>query len=286
MMNLTDQAGGLRKMASIKPVKVLAISAGKGGVGKTNIAVNLSIALAKKGKQVLLFDADLGLSNVDILLGISPTLNLSQVIQGQCDIEEVIVNGPAGLRIIPASSGIQQMSELDPLQITGLIRSFSEIGEGIDYLVVDTAAGISSNVINYLLAAQDILLVVCDEPTSLTDTYAMIKLLSRDYGIKNFNIVVNMVKDAKQAKMVYTKLFGAVEKFLSVCLQYSGFVPQDDYVRFAVKEQRAFIEQYPKSRAALSIQQLAQKVLSWPMPEVATGRLEFFVERLIYQTSV
>ena len=156
-------------MSKPHPVQVIAVSGGKGGVGKSNVSVNLGIALAQMGRRVVLLDADLGLANIDVLLGITANRNIQDVIAGECDLRDVLVNGPGGIKIVPASSGTQRMTQLSNLEHAGLINAFSELGDQIDVLIVDTAAGISESVVSFLRASQELLLVVCDEPTSITD---------------------------------------------------------------------------------------------------------------------
>lgn len=177
---MIDQASGLRKMQDLKEIKVIAVSGGKGGVGKTNVSLNTSIALAKQGKKVLVLDADLGLANVDVMLGLRVQKNISHVLSGECELDDIIIEGPCGIKIIPATSGTQSMVDLTPSEHAGLIRAFSDMQTDFDVLIVDTAAGISDMVLSFARAAQDVMLVVCDEPTSITDCYALMKLLSRD----------------------------------------------------------------------------------------------------------
>jgi len=268
-------------MSKPHPVQVIAVSGGKGGVGKSNISVNLGIALAQKGRRVLLLDADLGLANIDVLLGITAHRNLQDVLDGECDIRDVLVDGPGGIRIVPASSGTQRMTQLSPMEHAGLINAFSELGDEIDVLIVDTAAGISESVISFLRASQELLLVVCDEPTSITDAYALIKLMNRDYGVTRFRILSNQVRSEQEGRQLYEKLTRVTERFLDVALQYVGMVPYDEAVRKAVQRQRAVLEAYPRARASLAIRAIADKVDSWPLPSTPRGHLEFFVERLI-----
>src|SRR6056297_502587 len=195
---MNDQAAGIRRMASKKPVQVIAVSSGKGGVGKTNVSVNLSLSMVEAGQRVLLMDADLGLANVDLLLGLHSEYNLSHVIRGERTLEEVIVDGPQGLKIIPAASGLQMMSELSPGEHAGVIRAFSDLSMPLDTLVVDTAAGISDGVISFVKASNEVIVVVCNEPTSLTDAYALIKVMSEDHGVQKFNILANSVRDPQE----------------------------------------------------------------------------------------
>lgn len=279
-----DQAAGLRALHVKKPVRVLAVASGKGGVGKTNVSVNLSVALAARGNRVMLLDADLGMANIDVMLGLHPTRNLSHVINGQCSLQDILVSGPMGIKIVPASSGTEIMAHLSEAQHIGLIRAFSELDENIDTLIIDTAAGISSSVVSFCKAAQEVLVVVCDEPASITDAYAMIKMLSREHGIQRFRVLTNMTNSAQEGRMLYEKLSRVTNRFLDVTLSFYGVLPFDQYLRKAVQKQKPVVEAFPRSRSAIAFKNLAKKADKWPMPTQATGHLEFFVERLIHAT--
>ncbi len=277
----TDQADGIRRMAQPRPVRVLAVSSGKGGVGKTNVAVNLGASLSELGRHAVLLDADLGLANVDVLLGLQPKFNLSHVLSGERSLDEILVEGPSGLKIVPASSGIQRMSELTTAEQAAVIRAFGEMNQDIDVLLVDTAAGISGGVVNFARACQDIILVVCDEPTSLTDAYAFIKLLNRDYGVHRFQILPNMVQDYQQGQALFGKLCRVTDRYLDVTLDLLGVVPRDEQLRKAVQKQTPVVVAYPHSKAARAFRALALKMDALPISGQASGRLEFFVERMI-----
>jgi flagellar biosynthesis protein FlhG len=276
-----DQAAGLRRMAKPRPVRVIAVTGGKGGVGKTNVSINLATALAAEGRHVLLLDADLGLANVDVLLGLHPKFNLAHVINGQRRLEEILVEAPGGVKIVPAASGIKDMTNLTPAEHAGLIRAFSELSEEVDVLLIDTAAGISDSVTSFARAAQEVLVVVCDEPASITDAYALIKVLNRDYGVYRFRVLANMAHSVQEGRDVFAKLVKAADRFLDVTLDYVGAVPYDEQLRKAVQKQKAVVECFPRSKAAAAFKNLAQKADNWPVPTVAGGHLEFFVERLI-----
>jgi flagellar biosynthesis protein FlhG len=268
-------------MNQMRPVQVIAVSGGKGGVGKSNISVNLSIALAELRRRVVLLDADLGLANVDVLLGIKATHTLADVLAGTHSLREVLVTGPGGVKIVPASSGVQRMAELSPAEHAGLINAFNELSDQVDILVIDTAAGISDTVISFVRAANEVIVVVCDEPSSITDAYALIKLLNKEYGMMRFRVVANMTRTAQEGQNMFNKLNAVCERFLDVTLQFVGQVPFDENVRSAVQKQKALLEFAPASKAAVAIRALAQAVDKWPLPSSPTGRLEFFVERLL-----
>ena len=276
-----DQAAALRRMASPKPVKVIAVSSGKGGVGKTNVSVNLATTLARQGREVMLLDADLGLANVDVLLGLSSRYNLSHVIEGRVSLEEVVVEAPGGVKIVPASSGTARMAELTHAEHVGLIRSFSELSYDLDYLIIDTAAGIADGVISFTRAARDVVVVVCDEPASLTDAYALIKVLSGEHGVQRFHVVANRVAGPEEGYRLFGKLSMATTRFLDVTLDYLGAVPEDPYLRKAVQSLRPVVLAYPSCPAARAYTEMARRVEKWPLPTRAEGHLEFFVERLI-----
>ena len=263
------------------PVRVIAVTSGKGGVGKTNISVNLAASLSLAGQRVMLMDADLGLANVDVLLGLEPHFDLQHVISGEKSLDEIIVQGPLGIHVVPASSGVEKMAELTSVEHASLIAAFSELKQPIDVLIVDTAAGIADGVVSFAKACQEVIVVVCDEPTSLTDAYALIKVLSMRHGIKQFQILANMVKDESQGLNLYEKLLNTTDRFLEVGLKYLGAVPFDEQLRQSVRAQKPVIEAYTRSPAAKALVRIGEKINRWPLPDQATGYLQFFVERLL-----
>ena len=275
------QSPSILSTKSNKPVKVIAVTGGKGGVGKSNISVNLAVALCKLGKKVMLLDADLGLANVDIMLGLHAEKNLADVLKGNCELKDIILEGPSGLQIVPASSGTKSMSELSIMEHAGIIQAFNDIGQDLDFLIIDTAAGITDMVVNFIQAAQDVLAVVCDEPTSITDVYALMKVLNRDHNISRFNVLANMVHTSKQGREMFASLSAVCNRFLDVTLNYLGSVPFDDHVRMAVKKQKPLIDVFPRAPSAIAIKSLAKKVEQWPVPKSASGNIEFFMERLV-----
>ncbi|MGI9296164.1 MAG: MinD/ParA family protein [Pseudomonadales bacterium] len=267
-------------MNSKKTVQVVAITGGKGGVGKTNIAINLSMALAKLGQRVALLDADLGLANIDVLLGLKPKRNLQHVLDGECSLPEVMLDGPGGIKIIPASSGTQKMVHLSAGEHAGLVHEFSAIGGQIDTLVIDTAAGISNMVVSFVKAAHEAVIVVCDEPSSLTDAYALIKLLHTEYAVDRFRVLANMTSTAQQGRQLFDRLMTATDHYLDVNLQYLGQIPFDENLRQAVKKQRSILEMSPRTKSSQAFRSLAQKIALLTPPDSPRGHLEFFIEQL------
>jgi flagellar biosynthesis protein FlhG len=263
------------------PIRVFAVTSGKGGVGKTNVSVNLGISLAEAGHAVALFDADMGLANIDVLLGLSPRYSFAHVLEGEKTLDEIIVTGPSGLMVIPGASGIQKMAELSPTEQAAVIRGFSDVQREIDILIVDTAAGISSSVVNFAKACQEVVVVVCDEPTSLTDAYAFIKLLNRDHGLSRFQVLTNMMSGSEHGKNLFAKLCKVTDQFLSVNLNFLGAVPDDPYLRRSVQKQTAVVQAYPGSSSSQAFRSLARKIEKWPLTNQPGGNLEFFIERMI-----
>ncbi|SFC23224.1 MinD/ParA family ATP-binding protein [Pseudoalteromonas denitrificans] len=277
-----DQASGLRKMKqNNNAVKVIAVTGGKGGVGKTNVSLNMAIAMGQQGQRVLVLDADLGLANCDVMLGLRVEKNLSHVLSGECELEDILVEGPHGIRIVPATSGSQTMVELSPSEHAGLIRAFSELNADYDVLIVDTAAGISEMVLSFSRAAQDVLMVVCDEPTSITDAYALIKVLSREHGVYKFKIIANMVRSLREGQELFAKLSKVTDRFLDVALELVATVPFDENMRKSTRKQKTIVDLFPKSPASIAFKTLATKASKWPIPNQPSGHLEFFIEKLV-----
>lgn len=265
------------------PIQVIAITGGKGGVGKSNVSINLSLALSQLQRRVMLLDGDLGLANIDVLLGIRAKKTIADVLSGECDLRDILVTGPGGIRIVPAASGVQQMAALTPQQHGALIQAFSHLGDQLDVLMIDTAAGISDTVVSFVSAAQEIIMVVCDEPSSITDAYALIKLLNKDYGIHRVRVIANMVGSVKEGQLLFNKLRQVCERFLDISMQYAGAIPQDENVRKAVQKQKPVLEYAPRCKASLAYKQIASKIQEWPVTSSPRGHLEFFVERLLQQ---
>ncbi|MEW5723327.1 MAG: MinD/ParA family protein [Thermodesulfobacteriota bacterium] len=264
-----------------KPVRVIAVTSGKGGVGKTNVTANLALALTQAGRKVLVWDADLGLANIDVLLGLKPQYNISHLLNGEKTLREILVTGPGGFSILPASSGVQELTHLGGDQKRSLLSELDEYEDDLDFLLIDTGAGVGENVTYFNAAAQQRLVVVTSEPTSIFDAYGLIKVMVNKYKQKRFQILPNQVKDDQEAKKVYSVLAGVADIHLdSISLDYLGFIPKDDLLPKAVKKQKAVLDAYPASEAGKSFKALAQKLLSYRKDDQDSGGLQFFWKRL------
>lgn len=263
------------------PVRVIAVTGGKGGVGKTTISVNLAAALAAAGQRVVLLDGDLGLANVDVFLGLSPRYTLAHVLRGERTLDEIVIEAPCGFRIVPAASGAADLATMDARAHLGLVQAFSSLATHLDVLIVDTAAGIAHSVLQFSQASQHVLVVLCDDPASLTDAYALVKVLSRNHGVQRFRVVTNMTREPGAGEALFRRFEKVTSRFLDVSLDFVGEIPHDDYMRRAVHEQRCVVEAYPGSPSARAFKKLASRADKWPVPAGPRGNLEFFVERLV-----
>jgi flagellar biosynthesis protein FlhG len=264
----SDQAARLRTMAQGQPLetplfaaRVIAITSGKGGVGKTNVVAGLAIALAQQGQRVVVMDADFGLANLDILLGLSPKYTLEHVLRGEKVIEEILLKGPMGIRIIPASSGIQELTRLDTMSELRLVQGLQRVAETADWLLIDTAAGIHDSVLKLLMAAQEVILVATPEPTSLVDAYAMVKVLHLRDANKLLWLLVNNGQSADEAQETVDQLQAVTERFLGKQLRVLGLIPSDPHLLQAVRQQRGVVELFPHCPASQAFQALARQLL-------------------------
>jgi flagellar biosynthesis protein FlhG len=262
-------------------MRVISVTSGKGGVGKTNVVANLALALRNMDKRVLIFDADLGLANMDILLGLNPLYTISHVLKGEKRLEEILVTAPGGFKLLPAASGMQELTELDNSQRLFLLNELDSLQDQFDMLLIDTGAGISANVMYFNFAAMEKVVIVTNEPTSLTDAYALIKILTHKYKQKRFRVLVNSVRNAAEADRIYKQLSLVVDKFLgSPSLDYLGWIPYDKQVPMAVRQQRMVLQRYPHTPASKSFIKLADKLISDDGP-VFEGDIKFFWRKLL-----
>ncbi|HTH66745.1 MAG TPA: MinD/ParA family protein [Rhodanobacter sp.] len=279
------QASGLLGAATTAPAprrhcRAIAVAGGKGGVGKSTVAVNLGMALSIAGHEVMLLDADMGLANIDVLLGLTPSRHIGHLLDGECTLEELLLPAPHGLQIIPAGSGARRLAQLDNGEHAAIIRAFDELARPPEYLLVDTAAGLSDNVTMFAAAADEVILVVCDEPASLTDAYGLTKVLSRDFGVRRIRMIANMVRNEGDARQLHHKLSRVSDRFLDVVIDFSGWVPHDERLRQAIKRQSAVVDLWPSSHSALAFKQMAGAVDTWTEPDRGgLDRIAFFGSR-------
>ncbi len=262
--------------------RVISVTSGKGGVGKTNVTVNLALAFTRLGKKVLVLDADLGLANIDVLLGLTPRYTVEHLLGREKNFSEILIDGPGGMRILPASSGVPGLVDLNESQKLFLLDEIDLLAEDIDILLIDTGAGISSNVLYFNMAAQESIVIASPEPTSMTDAYALIKVLSTRCRKKNFMMLVNLVSGEEEAKGVFKKISKVADHFLnSLSLDYLGFIPFDEKLPLAVRHQRPVLEIYPQAVSSRCFEALAREILDRPSKSVVPGGIQFFWKRLL-----
>ena len=288
-----NQADTLEKMMAAKndhpaiggsgaSPRVICVTSGKGGVGKTNLSANLAFAFANLGKKVLILDADLNLANVDVLLGLTPKYNLHHVFLGEKTLQEVMIEGPGGIKILPGSSGILELARLTENERLYFLTEMEELGNEIDILLIDTAAGINDNVIYFNLAAQERIVLLTPEPTSLTDAYALIKVLSSRHEVRRFKVLVNMAHSGQEAKHVFRQLSTVCDQFLdTLSLDFLGYIPYDKNLVKAVRGQRLVTEAFPDSEAANTFSLLAEDLLNRPPEQSNDGNIKFFWNTLL-----
>jgi len=268
-----------------KRPKVITISSGKGGVGKTNVVVNLAIACQRLGQKVLILDADLGLANIDILFGLNPSHNIEEIIKEGKELSRIIIDGPEGVSIIPASSGVQELTHLTEGQKINLLNEFDNLNNRFDILLIDTAAGISSNVLYFNLAAEERIVVMTPEPTSRTDAYALIKVMFQEHGVKHFNLLLNMVRDEKEAKSVFQNVSKVIARFMGgISIDYAGYIPRDDCLQKAVNQRKPVLLAYPETASSRCIQNLAVYLIEQMGKRPIDGNIKFFWKRLMSGT--
>jgi flagellar biosynthesis protein FlhG len=260
-MTVIDQATHLRTMVMQRPrANVIAITSGKGGVGKSNIAVNLAIQFSAAGKDVVLLDADLGLANADVLCNIDLSCNLSHVIARKKEIRDVIVRAPGGFRLIGGASGLARMADLSDFDRQRLVDSLAEVEHQADIILIDTGAGISPNVLSFTRAADHVLIVTTPEPTAITDAYAMVKVVSRDGQPRRISLLVNQARSISEAQVVYDRIARVAKQFLGISVHDAGHVSADDTVAVAVRRRVPFVIGAPRCAASMGIAHLAVRL--------------------------
>lgn len=266
-----------------KNTRVIAITSGKGGVGKTNITINLAIALSELGLRVIILDADFGLANIDVLLGIVPQYTLLDVIKNKRNILEVLAQGPSNIRFLSGGSGVEELVKLDKKQLDKFIENIAFLDRIADFILIDTGAGLSDNVMSFLMAADEVLLVTTPEPTSITDAYALVKMLAGRDRSKFIRVIVNKAENANEARDILYKLVIVAKKFLNIDLYPLGYILNDEMVIKAVKMQQPFSLYYPKSRASRHIRQISRNLIDIGQEAIdaESNSLKGFVNRLV-----
>ena len=256
--------------------RIISITSGKGGVGKTNIVANLGYQLSRSGQRVLILDADFGLGNLDILLGLAPRYNLSHVLSGEKTIQDILVEGPGKLSILPAASGIQELTQLSREQKMRLLGALDQLLDSMDILLIDSAAGISPNVMDFSVSAQEIMVVVTPEPTSITDAYALMKVLSTRYAEKTCRLIVNQVSSEHEGREIFRQLNLVAQKFLAINMDYFGCILQDDNLVRCVKQQRIVSQAHPESLSTYGFRNLARRTKALPVVKIPQGAPHLF----------
>ncbi len=277
-----DQAEGLRLMGQVRPrhARVVAVTSGKGGVGKTNVSVNLAIAIAQLGKRVVLVDLDLGLANADILLDVTPRYNLSQVLVGRKAIEEVSIPAMGGIRLVPGASGVERLANLSDVERASLLSSFEALHREADYILFDTGAGISRNTTAFLAAADEVVVVTMPEPTAIVDAYAVIKMISREQDHGDLFVLLNQCAGREEADRFANGIVVTANKLLNAYVEKLGYIVSDPRVPQAVRARRPFLLAHPGCMASRCVRSIAERLVR------GTGRMPAserpsFVRRLL-----
>lgn len=270
-------------MTNKAATQIIGIASGKGGVGKTTVSANLAIALASLGKKVMVFDADLGLANAQLALGCRAPYNFSHVMAGEKTLQEIIVEGPMGVKLVPGASGIQHMASLNQAETAGIIQSFSEIDEELDYFIVDLAAGLSDTVMTFLSACQHRFIVLKNEPSSIADAYATIKVMIQDYDLDGISLIPNGVNSQAEGERLFGSINAVIQNFLGRQVNYLHSIGQDEMVLRSIKASQPLLTFAPASTATRNFVTLAKQVIAIEPDTSLTGGMQFFVERLASQ---
>lgn len=268
-------------MAKQTPTQVIGVASGKGGVGKTTTSVNLAVALASLNKQVMLFDADLGLANAQLLLGCQASFNFSHVLSGEKQLKDIIIEGPSGVKLVPAASGMQHMAALSETQTAGIIGAFSDIDEHIDYLILDLGAGISDMVMTFLQACQHRFIVLKNEPSSIADAYGIIKVMIKEYQLNNISLIPNCVKSQAEGERLFGNINSVIANFLGDRVDYLHSIREDDMVLQAIKAAQPILTHSPSCSASKDYRDLAKQVISRATDPAVSGGMQFFFERMV-----
>jgi flagellar biosynthesis protein FlhG len=289
-----DQAANLRSLvssprptesSSASPLRVIAVTSGKGGVGKTNISANLAVLAAKMGKRVLVIDADLGLANVEIVFGLKPRYHMGDLINSSISIEDVMIEAPHGVKILPAGSGVQSLTQLSTEEKMRFVSALEPVQDKFDIVLVDSGAGIGDNVLFFVGAAQEALLVVSPEPTSIVDAYATVKVLSQKAGVRHFNVVINPVIEELPAREIFSKLTQVTSRFLTASVKHMGYIPRDENLHRAIMAQRPLVDAFPHSPASRALNVIADKLFNETAPPILDGGMKLMWHRLFREGS-
>jgi flagellar biosynthesis protein FlhG len=270
-------------MTNKTATQIIGIASGKGGVGKTTVSANLAIALASLGKKVMVFDADLGLANAQLALGCRAPFNFSHVMSGEKTLQEIIVDGPMGVKLVPGASGIQHMASLNQVETAGIIQSFSEIEDELDYFIVDLAAGLSDTVMTFLSACQHRFIVLKNEPSSIADAYATIKVMIQDYDLEAISLIPNSVSSQAEGERLFGSINSVIQNFLGRQVNYLHSISEDEMVLRSIKASQPLLTYAPASTATRNFVSLAKSVIAMESGMSLTGGMQFFVERLASQ---
>lgn len=281
-----DQAEQLRNIIKMNHIRqksfarVITITSGKGGVGKSNVAINLAIQLKKMGQKVIILDADFGLANIEVMFGAIPKYNLRDTVEGKKNLKDIITEGPMGVQFISGGNGIEGLANLNKIQLSNLLRGMEQLDELADVILIDTAAGISDNVMEFVAAGSEVLLVTTPEPTSLTDSYSLLKALNSYSGFSRENtevkIIANKVSNMVEGRNIFTKLNLVSEKFLNMSLGFSGAIPMDEQIVKAVMKQSPISISYPNAKASKAFAQLAAQLTGTQMVAGRRSLVEVF----------
>lgn len=275
------QADTYSQRGRSQPVQTIAIAGGKGGVGKSVVAVNLAVALGCNEHEVLLVDGDLEMGNLDQLLMLHPERTLCDVFNGSSALDEILLKGPTGVNVVPSASGVSKMAKLSQVEHASLIGLFSDLHTSADTLIVDVAPGLSDSVVSFCRAVREVIVVVVDEPAAMRDAFATIRVLHETCRVTRFRIVANKTESSRHGLDVYAALASMTDGYMDVLLDYCGSIPFDPHMKLAVCQQESVVESYPRSPSALAFRKLGARVARWPQPQTPCGHIEFFVERLI-----
>lgn len=295
MEKANDQASTLRQLiknrprmrsVATKPLRVISVTSGKGGVGKTNVVANLSIALQKMGHRVLILDGDFGLSNLNIVMGLEAQHTISDVLSGSKTMKEIIIRGPHGVHLIPASSGVLKMTELTHSERNMMMEYLESIPMTFDILLIDTGAGIHSDVAYLNAAANEVIVVVTPEPTSIADAYALMKIMSQNYGVKRFKLLANRILSEKEAFSVYQNLLTVSDRFLNIRIEYLGYVLEDEKLAQSVRMRKVLIEAWPSAPASICFENLSKSLMANALEPTLTGNVQFFWKTLLSEAHI